>query len=395
MPLCSLQIRNSLRGKLVHVVLFLLVISTITFYANFNQFPIRQRHRLRQFAPWQDYMRSLVFRGEFCRPNTHVGFLKTHKTGSSTIFNILARFAISNDVPVATPAANYNHLCYPSNFSISTRCMLKPRGEYNMLMNHVRFSQSVRSVLPNDSYWFTILRDPLDYFESSYDYFNLEQNLGWSYETFMENHARYLPKFKIYSAKVIYRTHPLFGIAYDLGFDNFTKVSSEDVIRFMENQFDFVMIAEYFDESLVHLRKQLCWSYYDMVYVDQNKRKKDKNNQKGSKKESYRNLMKQIIPVYYEVYEYFVKKFREQILYNNDIVKDVQRFQSILKDKRDECFVDGKKPQDERLVPSFQPVPIYTYGLRSHSKECVRIALPELVLTHCLKNISYFDFETC
>ena len=383
-----------LKTKMKHILLGALLTSIIAFYANFNQLSFHKRHEIREKFALAYYLQSIIFRGEFCRPKINVGFLKTHKTGSTTVFNILTRFAISNNLPVVTPKPYYSHLCYPYNFSRGYSCMLRPNAQYNMLMNHVRYSEAVRNILPNDTFWFTILRDPLEYFQSCYFYFKIGDEIGADYETFMRNPSAYLPAFRHFSAN-IRRRNPLFGLAYDLGFENFTEVSSNEVIDFMESEFDFVMIAEYFDQSLAYLRKQLCWSFHDMVYVDQNKRKKKENEMQLKGTEVYQSVIREIIPVYFDAYEYFAEKLREQILSRDDLKSDVIKLQNILEEKRSECFGDGKKLKDERLVPAFQPVPIYTYALKSHSTDCVRIALPESALTDCLRDISHFDHETC
>jgi len=40
-------------------------------------------------------------------------------------------------------------------------------------------------------------------------------------------------------------------------------------------EFDFVMIAEHMDESLVMLQDMLCWPLVDFTYLKQNERKQN------------------------------------------------------------------------------------------------------------------------
>jgi len=42
----------------------------------------------------------------------------------------------------------------------------------------------------------------------------------------------------------------------------------------MEEEFDLVMIADYFDESLILLKRLLCWEFEDIVYVKLRVKKK-------------------------------------------------------------------------------------------------------------------------
>ena len=44
----------------------------------------------------------------------------------------------------------------------------------------------------------------------------------------------------------------------------------------MEEEFDLVMIADYFDESLILLKRLLCWKFEDIVYVKLRVKKKKK-----------------------------------------------------------------------------------------------------------------------
>ena len=53
-------------------------------------------------------------------------------------------------------------------------------------------------------------------------------------------------------------------------YNNLTKVQ-QDLAR-NEQDFDLVMINEYFDESLILLKKLLCWQFEDILYVKLNQR---------------------------------------------------------------------------------------------------------------------------
>jgi hypothetical protein len=44
-----------------------------------------------------------------------------------------------------------------------------------------------------------------------------------------------------------------------------SEAAARAKITDIENEFDLVMIMERFDESLVLLRRQLCWNFEDMV----------------------------------------------------------------------------------------------------------------------------------
>ena len=52
------------------------------------------------------------------------------------------------------------------------------------------------------------------------------------------------------------------------------KKSVDEKIKSLSDEMDLVMINEYFDESLILLKRCLCWDFSDMVYVAQLIRKK-------------------------------------------------------------------------------------------------------------------------
>lgn len=81
---------------------------------------------------------------ETCLPKTHVVFLKTHKTASSTILNILYRYGESRNLTFALPLNKHSQLFYPFLFAshfvegVSSRSV----REFHIMCNHMRFRKS-------------------------------------------------------------------------------------------------------------------------------------------------------------------------------------------------------------------------------------------------------------
>jgi len=64
-------------------------------------------------------------------------------------------------------------------------------------------------------------------------------------------------------------------LLYDLGlsfkyYQNLTAVNG--YIQFLDKEFDLVMIMDYFDESLVLMKRLLCWQMEDILYLKLNER---------------------------------------------------------------------------------------------------------------------------
>ena len=57
---------------------------------------------------------------------------------------------------------------------------------------------------------------------------------------------------------------------YPPAYDNMTRVGSE--IMKMDRDFELILIMEYFDESLILLKKAFCWTFKDILYVKFNQR---------------------------------------------------------------------------------------------------------------------------
>lgn len=84
-----------------------------------------------------------------CQPKNHIVFLKTHKTASSTILNILYRYGDSRNLTFALPLNMHSQLFYPAFFAAHFVEGVKTRSvkEFHILCNHMRFSS--QEVSPN------------------------------------------------------------------------------------------------------------------------------------------------------------------------------------------------------------------------------------------------------
>ncbi|XP_005279652.2 galactose-3-O-sulfotransferase 3-like [Chrysemys picta bellii] len=106
------------------------------------------------------------------RPPPNVVFVKTHKTGSSTLQNILFRLGERHNLTVAFPRYTYQ-FAYPQRFAPAFVEPLPPgAARYNLLVSHLRLAAGeVRRVMPPDSLYLTILRDPVRTFQSVFAYY--------------------------------------------------------------------------------------------------------------------------------------------------------------------------------------------------------------------------------
>ncbi|KAM9096067.1 galactosylceramide sulfotransferase-like isoform 1-T1 [Sarcophilus harrisii] len=211
-----------------------------------------------------------------CRPKTDIVFMKTHKTASSTLLNILFRFGQKHRLKFAFPSG-YNDFNYPSFFKRSLVHNYQPGDCFNIICNHMRFRYpEVRGLVAPDAAFITVLRDPARLFESSFHYFGTVVPFTWRL-TGRDKLAKFLQDPGRYYNPRGFNAHYLRNLLFfDLGYDSGLDPRSPQVaehIREVEQRFHLVMLQEYFDESLVLLKELLCWELEDIVYFKLNARR--------------------------------------------------------------------------------------------------------------------------
>lgn len=211
-----------------------------------------------------------------CSPSFNVVFMKTHKTASSTILNILFRFGEKHHLKFAFPDGR-NDFFYPSPFHCSQVKDYQPGDCFNVVCNHMRFNhQEVAKLLPPTAMYITILRDPAALFESSFHYFRNVVPSTWSIRG--ENKLQeFLDHPRSYYSPDGYNSFYMKNLlSFDFGFDNNMEADDPRItenIRELDRYFDLVLIAEHFEESLILLKDKLCWSMEDILYFKLNARK--------------------------------------------------------------------------------------------------------------------------
>ncbi|XP_007567887.1 galactose-3-O-sulfotransferase 4 isoform X1 [Poecilia formosa] len=217
-----------------------------------------------------------------CRPHTHIMFLKTHKTASSTVLNMLYRFGDEHSLRFALPLGY--QLGYPLPFNAHrVKGYRGPRAiEFHIMGNHMRFNKlEVEKVMPADTFYFSIIRDPVALAESSFAYykevapaFRKAKGLG----EFADD-----PK-KFYDPRLRNNHYARNLLWFDFGLDNNANFSlalarlGEDMIR---RTFKLILVSEYFDQSMILLRHALCWPLDSVVFFSLNARQQKPSSAGG------------------------------------------------------------------------------------------------------------------
>ncbi|CAF4148570.1 unnamed protein product [Adineta steineri] len=219
-----------------------------------------------------------------CKPQQNILFLKTHKTGSSTVQNIFLRYGDNNNLTLVIPEKS-NYFGYPRHFN---RRMLHSKYrqnsskiQNNIFAHHARYHyKEMKSIMPRNTIFITILRDPVVLIESLFSYYNLKKIYNeTSSISFLKNAFSTSLNISAYHATSSQRFLGRFGrnqMSFDLGFsvENFDNLKMiREFIEAIDSQFHLVMIADRMDESLILLQHTLCWKMEDVIVFRHNARR--------------------------------------------------------------------------------------------------------------------------
>ena len=129
---------------------------------------------------------------------------------------------------------------------------------------------------------------------------------------------------------------------WDLGMNHVdmeTTTKVDEKIRQLDSQLHLVLVAEYFDESLVRIARLMCWDLTDVRYLKQNARKSEKVS---NIKQSSRDLLTNWLKSDFKLYKHFVNKLETLMdKYGRDkMANDVATLRSLNEDLRRDCVLE-------------------------------------------------------
>ncbi|OCT78873.1 hypothetical protein XELAEV_18029963mg [Xenopus laevis] len=325
-----------------------------------------------------------------CKAQTNIFFLKTHKTAGSTIMNILFRYGEFHNLTFALPLQTKSHFFYPKYFTAALvdGFSAKSNKTYEIMCHHMRFLLTeVEKVMPSNTFYFTILRNPVSLMESSFSYYKSTASFitAKSLEDFL-NKTSYYYKGNSYARNIM---------TFDLGFDHNGKESPKHFQRagrMVEAIYDLVLITEYFDESLVLLKDALCWTLDDVLSFALNMRT---NSTKLAISQETQGKIKSWNQLDWQLYIYFNNSFwnRVEKFGRERMQREVEELQKRRTQVAKICLkntVEMNKIQDKSLIPyQSGKAKILSYNLNSGLGKaeqllCQRMVTPEIQYTNLL-----------
>ncbi|XP_060571758.1 galactose-3-O-sulfotransferase 2-like [Ruditapes philippinarum] len=295
---------------------------------------------------------TVPLQSQTCTEKHDIVFLKIHKTGSSTIANILQRFGYYRNLNFALPNKTDGQLRYNYFGGIGDTLKLgniipsKPKlKKYNILYNHVIFNRKyfVKIFPKNTTVYVTMVRQPVNQFLSALLFFLHEKIL----DAAMNNITYYLKNASAYEPESPYLSFTNNRQALDLGFSP-SKVRDKNYVRryikMIDRVFDLVLITEYFDESLIILKRKLCWNFKDILYMRKNKAYKTFDFQLSFEDKI---LLKEWAMADHLLYEHFHQKFYVTLKKEPNIMEETHYFKIILNKTQKFC---NSNSNDTRLI---------------------------------------------
>ncbi|PIK53766.1 hypothetical protein BSL78_09356 [Apostichopus japonicus] len=285
-----------------------------------------------------------------CQPNGNIAFLKTHKTGSTTLRNILNRYGVSNNLSfILSNKSSAGHV-FRRLKGMPLKSLLPPIGvavgdykryQFNITNVHMRPDwKELRQLMNPSTSYITILRHPVDQWLSSFQYFH-HVNKVKKFLHLEPDPVKAFLKFrnKLGSSATSICNQQIRDIEYSSEYTHLQNTAYvQKKIEEYSKLFSLVLITEYFDESLILLKRLLCWKFEDILYL---KMREQPNplQADSSSREQIQELNKADMMLYTHFNETFWQMVDE---YGPDFEKDLRYFRDYLTAMQEECVGESK-----------------------------------------------------
>ena len=282
-------------------------------------------------------------------------YIKTRKTGSSTMTNILYRLALRHNLTVMTFLHRTSHPIAGTQFPVHELNILRGQQipSFNLIMEHLYYDEELfDKLLPGKKIFISTLRNPFDQLMSDvhyqqrrmkkprttlHKYERLESNSSTfserlsslKQEDILQNVLMSPKKLKRYGQR--YLKIPKVFTANQ---SNDSQVVSEaynhaDIRGYLQElstKFQLVLITEYYDASLVLLKRKLSWELRDIIYSPLKRGKYVKSPKLLTRHQ-------QLKPEEYALYDHFNQTFWNYLSeQSSDFWREVEHYKKI-KDK--------------------------------------------------------------
>ncbi|KAI4904776.1 hypothetical protein NFI96_007232, partial [Prochilodus magdalenae] len=256
----------------------------------------------------------------------------------------------------------------------------------------------VRKVMPVDTFYFSILRNPVSMMESIFSYYKSIP----AFQNFRTLTDFLLDGGRSLNASLPNNHYARNILTFDFGMDSSPPANDSELdkrsaalIAAVESNFHLVLISEYFDESMILLKHALCWTLEDIVSFRLNSRNE---KSRSTLSPEFAELVKRWNSLDWRLYSHFNATFWRRVdatLGRAKLQEEVDLLRARRAELQQLCLlgggaVDPDKVQDKSLKPfQYGKAVIQGYNLRLDLDNktyalCQRLITPELQYTKAL-----------
>ena len=274
---------------------------------------------------------------------TNLVYIKTHKCASDTMSAIFRRFALDHHLNVALPNGMRYLLGWPHQMRSFMYRPPHAGNGFNIILDHAIYNRTYMSTLvPENSVYITSIREPGDRLISAISYFSvgkcalMNQDLVESRNRtkitleFLKNMDHYDTVYKsvenLYSkAKCGCIPNGMSmlknAVAFDMGFPTGYHIGTADeqqnyvfIINWLQRihiEFPIVILTNFFAESMVLLKRYMCWPMKSILYKRLNDWKNPKPDYPEAEIAAFRNWTNVDSLLYHMFYKLFQKRIQK------------------------------------------------------------------------------------
>ena len=306
----------------------------------------------------------------------NVVFIKNHKCGSDTATNVFHRFGLDRNLSFMLAVPGRMTLNWPYVIRSGTYRASKALGGFNILCEHAIYNDRIMSTLmPSNSEYTTILREPFSRLKSAFNFFHI----NWRADILTEEpFLDYLRDIRRYEIHLRSPSCPMCkkscmgpgwtagqnGMSLDLGFDNGFHMDVVDQtdnatyirewLQHLQSRFSLVMIMEHYEESLVLLRRLMCWRIQDILYLVRNVgHYKHKRIQEDATDPLLIDNFRRFNQVDIVLYDFFNKTLWRRIdLEGPGYTDELRHFKGVMEKVREFCYSVPPPSNDTQMYIS-------------------------------------------
>ena len=299
-------------------------------------------------------------------------FAKVHKAATSTVQNILVRFSLSRELDVLLPKTG-NHINEFRPEIDPTALIESPDGKFfDILCSHLVFDEEeIASYIPRYAFRFGILRAPLSQVLSALRFYSTfylypDTLLNAAMQKYAEDPVQgFLMHPEEFCDEKLKAHNCLFNnrMSMDLGLSPYgahlLKRNNTEVQKFVakiDRQFDLMLLFEYFDESMVLLRRYLHWEMKDVIYIKVNAAPYESKyvwNQTPTLNSNQTTKFQEWNAIDIALYDHFLAEFFRKIQGEYLFKDEVEAFKQVRQSVENFCQNEsGAKNQVKRIRPN-------------------------------------------